>query len=201
MRGWLSMFAVAGLAATALPAPAAAQPLPPGSYQGQCRDVRMSGTFLSATCSAPGGVWGQSQINVPGCQGREIYVDREGGLACNVNERPITRPPPVDSYPPPRPGPPGVRPPPGGGWGGGTITVYERSGFRGASQRFSDDVDNLGRSRLNDRIRSIQVSGRGAWEVCKDAGYRGRCQIIRNNVGDTRVIGLENAISSFRRVR
>ena len=200
MRVWLALLSLSGALCAA--APVAAQPLPPGSYQGQCRDLRMQGTFLSATCSAPGGVWAQSAINVPGCQGREIYVDREGGLACNVNERPITRPPPVDSYPPPRPRPPVVRPPPpGGGWGGGAITVYERRGFRGASERFNDDVANLGRSRLNDRIRSIQVSGRGVWEVCKDAGYRGRCQIVRNDVGDTRVIGLEDAISSFRRVR
>lgn len=206
MRASLALLTLAGAAGATLlaAAPAASQPLPPGSYQSQCRDLQMQGTFLSASCRIPGGGgWAQSAINIPGCQGREIYVGPDGGLACNVNERPITRPIPPEAYPPPgtRPPPPGVRPPPGGGWGGGSITVYERRGFRGASQRFGDDVPNLGRSGLNDNIRSIRVSGRGAWEVCEHAGYRGRCRMVRNDVADARVIGLEDAISSFRRVR
>lgn len=210
MRAPFALLTLAGAAGAAMlaSAPATAQPLPPGSYQSQCRDLRMEGTFLSASCRIPGGGgWGQSAINVPGCQGREIYVGPDGGLACNVNERPITRPIPPEAYPPPgtrpppRPEPPIVRPPPGGGWGGGSITVYERRGFRGASQRFNDDVFNLGRNRLNDRIRSIEVSRRGAWEVCEHANFRGRCRIVSNDVADTRSINLEDAISSFRRVR
>lgn len=202
MRAWLALLTLSGAAAIA--APAAAQPLPPGSYRSECRDLQMQGTFLSASCRIPGGGgWAQSQINIPGCQGREIYVGPDGGLACNVNERPITRPIPPEAYPPPgtRPPPPGWRPPPGDGWGRGSITVYDRRGFRGASQRFDGDMPNLGRSALNDSIRSIRVSGRGAWEVCEHAGYRGRCQMVRNDIADTRVIGLEDAISSFRRVR
>ncbi|MCC7266210.1 MAG: beta/gamma crystallin family protein [Caulobacteraceae bacterium] len=201
MRASLALLTLAGAAGAALAglaAPASAQPLPPGSYQSQCRDLRFQGTFLSGSCRRPGGGWAQSAINVPGCQGREIYVGPDGGLACNVNERPITRPIPPEAYPPP-----GVRPPrPGGdGWGRGSITVYDRRGYRGASQRFDNDVDNLGRSRLNDNIGSIRISGRGAWEVCEHAGYRGRCRIVRNDLSDTRVIGLKDEISSFRRVR
>lgn len=196
----LTIAGAAGAAALGAATPAAAQPLPPGSYQSQCRDLSFQGTFLSASCRRPGGGWAQSSINVPGCQGREIYVGPDGGLACNVNEAPITRPIPPEAYPPPRPEPPGWRPPPGGGWGG-AITVYDRRGYRGASQRFNDDVPNLGRSGLNDNIRSIRVSRRGAWEVCEHAYFRGRCRIVRNDIADTRVINLQDAISSFRRVR
>ena len=64
------------------------------------------------------------------------------------------------------------------GYSGGAITVYERRGFRGASDRFSDDIPNLARTGLNDRIRSIQVGRRGSWEVCSDAYFRGRCRIV-----------------------
>lgn len=203
MRGWLALLTLSGAVGAA--APVAAQPLPPGSYQSQCRDIQMQGTFLSASCRAPGGGWAQSSVNYPGCQGREIYVGPDGGLACNVNERPITRPPGDDGYQPPprpRPEPPVVRPPPGGGWGGGgAITVYERRGFRGASDRFSDDIPNLSRTGLNDRIRSIQVGRRGSWEVCSDAYFRGRCRIVSRDVGDTRAINMEDNISSIRRVR
>jgi hypothetical protein len=192
---WLALLTVTG--AVGVAAPAAAQPLPPGSYRSDCRNYRVEGMFLSASCRAPGGGWAQSQINVNSCAGRDIYVGRDGGLACNVNERPITRPPPT------RP-PPVVRPPPpGGGWGGrGEITVYGKRNFKGASQRFRGEVPNLDRSGFNDRIRSIEIGRRGGtWQVCSDAYFRGRCQTVSRDIGDTRAIGLDRNISSIRRVR
>src|SRR5690606_8902571 len=110
-----------------------------GSYRSDCRDYRVEGIFLSASCRAPGGGWAQSQINVNSCAGRDIYVGPDGGLTCNVQERPITRPPPI------RPEPPGVRPPPpGGGWGSrGEITVYDGRNYRGRSMQFREEVANL----------------------------------------------------------
>ena len=43
--------------------------------------------------------------------------------------------------------------------------------------------------------------GRGAWEVCEDAYYRGRCQIIDGDVRDLGRSGMNDRISSLRPVR
>jgi hypothetical protein len=79
MRLFYGMATLALVAA----APAIAQPrdgLPPGSYQGQCSDMRVNGEFLSATCrGARGG--GQSSIRISSCAG-DIGVDASGALSC-----------------------------------------------------------------------------------------------------------------------
>jgi hypothetical protein len=63
-------------------------------------------------------------------------------------------------------------------------------------------MPNLNRSGFNDRAGSIQLERRsGPWIVCADANYRGRCVTIRNSVGDTRSLGLGQAISSMRPAR
>lgn len=186
---WILGFAALALSA----APALAQPyggVPPrGSYERQCTNIRMNGSILSATC---GGVRGgaESSINVLSCAG-DIWVDAQGGLAC--------RGPGVD---PPGYGPePGYRPPPpyapGGGYG--QITLYDGRGYRGQPFTVRGDIGNLDRTGFNDRTRSIRVPRRsGAWLVCTDAGYRGRCVTIDRSVRDTRDLGMWDAISSVR---
>lgn len=88
-----------------------------------------------------------------------------------------------------------------GGWQGGRggeITLYPSLGFRGQGFSATREFTNLPR-QFNDGAMSLRVRG-GAWEVCADANFRGRCQVVTRNVGDLREIGLSGAISSLRPV-
>ena len=71
------------VAALALAASAAhAQQIPPGSYQNSCKNIRVTGNNLTATCptSVPG-AWKNSLLFLP-CNGA-IYSDQRGNLTCN----------------------------------------------------------------------------------------------------------------------
>ena len=57
------------------------------------------------------------------------------------------------------------------------ITFYEGDAFRGASFRADRMVDNFAPTGFNDRAASAIVE-RGRWEVCTDAGFRGRCAVF-----------------------
>ena len=57
------------------------------------------------------------------------------------------------------------------------IVLFDRDEFRGRSLTVTDDLGDLGRSNFNNDPASIVVES-GTWEVCSDAFYRGRCQIL-----------------------
>jgi hypothetical protein len=176
------------VAATAIPA--AAQPLPPGSYRAQCRAVSLQGQFLHAQCRSARGGWATSSINVASCRG-DIGVDYQGGLVCGGPGMGPAPGRPPGLYPPP----PAVRPPQGA-FG---ITLYNRFGFRGQSMRVVGETPNLDGTRFNDRVASIQLARRsGPWLVCEDANYRGRCVTVADDVRDVGRIGMLNRISSMR---
>lgn len=171
---------------------------PPGSYQERCRDIRMNGPYLSAWCRGVRAS-GQSTLNVQSCA-TDIGVDPGGGLICGGPEADgYGRPP--GAYPPPgHGGGGGYRPPPGGDrW---SATLYDRPGFRGRSIEIRGDEPNLDGSGLNDRVRSIRFNRRsGPWEVCVNAGFRGRCMTAYRSIGDTSAIGMWDSISSLRPLR
>ena len=80
------------------------------------------------------------------------------------------------------------------------ITFYEGEGYRG--RVFSTDtmVPNMARTGFNDRASSVVVD-RGSWEVCEHARFEGRCAVLRRgSYPSLRHLGMENAISSVRRV-
>jgi len=80
------------------------------------------------------------------------------------------------------------------------ITFYEHEGFRGRAITTERAIDNFERSGLNDRTSSVIVE-RGRWEVCEDSRFRGRCVVLRRgNYDSLRSMGLENRISSARRI-
>lgn len=80
------------------------------------------------------------------------------------------------------------------------LTFYEGEGFRGRAFTTSAEVRNFERRGFNDRASSVIVE-RGRWEVCEDAGFNGRCVVLRRgNYDSLRGLGLENRISSVRRV-
>jgi hypothetical protein len=85
-----------------------------------------------------------------------------------------------------------------GGYGG--ITVYEDPDFRGDSVTLRNDVPDLRREGLNDRISSLEVDGNQAWEVCRDINFGGGCRVFQGTIDDLRSEGWNDRISSMRAV-
>jgi hypothetical protein len=81
-----------------------------------------------------------------------------------------------------------------------SVTFYQGDGFRGPNFSQDGPVGNFERFGFNDRASSVVIH-RGTWEVCSDAGYRGRCVTLRPgrypNLG---AMGLDNRVSSARPV-
>jgi uncharacterized protein YcfJ len=57
------------------------------------------------------------------------------------------------------------------------LTLYEAEDFGGASFRVDATIPNFASLGFNDRASSAVVE-QGRWEVCEDAGLRGRCMIL-----------------------
>jgi len=82
----------------------------------------------------------------------------------------------------------------------GQVTFYEREGFDGRSFTTEEQIANLQRSGFNDRASSAVVLG-GRYEVCDDAGFRGRCVVLRpGRYPSLAAMGLNDRISSVRAV-
>ena len=80
------------------------------------------------------------------------------------------------------------------------ITFYEREGFEGRSFTTDKSVGDLGRDAFNDRASSVVVIG-GRWEACENAGFGGRCAILRQGrYSSLTAMGLNDRISSVRTV-
>jgi uncharacterized protein YcfJ len=78
------------------------------------------------------------------------------------------------------------------------VTFYSGEGFAGQSFTADRPLGNFERSGFNDRASSAVVRN-GAWEVCEDARFEGRCVVLRpGNYADLRAMGLDNAVSSVR---
>ncbi len=81
------------------------------------------------------------------------------------------------------------------------ITFYEGEGFRGGAFSVDGPIANFDRTGFNDRASSAIVE-HGRWEVCEDAGFNGRCTVLRpGNYPSLAPMGLNNRISSVRPVR
>jgi hypothetical protein len=86
-------------------------------------------------------------------------------------------------------------------FGGAGITVSDDVNFEGATESFRDDVPDLRAFRFNDRISSLVVAPGESWEVCDDANYGGRCIIVSGSERDLRARGLNDVITSMRRLQ
>jgi hypothetical protein len=85
--------------------------------------------------------------------------------------------------------------------GGEGITVFDDRDFRGRSATFDQDVADLTRHGLNDRVTSLRIARGEQWEVCEHANYEGRCVVVSGEERDLRRNEWNHVISSFRRVR
>ncbi|WP_312167189.1 CVNH domain-containing protein [Phenylobacterium sp.] len=148
--------------------------LPSGSYQQTCRDARVSGNTLTASCRDGRGRWNYSTLNFRDC--RSDIGNDNGRLVCGWSGG-------------------GGGPP----WSGGqsTLMLYSSPNFSGQAYQAAREVTNLPR-QFNDRAMSLRIQGRGAWQICSDSDFRGRCQIFDRDVPDLRQYGLGEAVSSMR---
>jgi Beta/Gamma crystallin len=86
--------------------------------------------------------------------------------------------------------------------GGVGITVYEDPNYGGRSASFRDEVPDLRRFDLNDKISSFSIARGETWEVCVDIDYGGRCQVVTGAEPDLRRrSGWHDTISSMHRIR
>jgi hypothetical protein len=82
----------------------------------------------------------------------------------------------------------------------GQVTFFSSDGFRGQSFTADGNISNMERSGFNDRASSAVVRD-GNWQVCEDAGFEGRCAVLRPGEYPTLAdMGLGNEISSVRPV-
>ena len=80
------------------------------------------------------------------------------------------------------------------------VWLYEHSNFAGRTMRATGDVNDLANSGMNDATSSIFISF-GTWQFCEDANYRGRCVSFGPGQYNEMPPGMNDTISSFRRVR
>ena len=80
------------------------------------------------------------------------------------------------------------------------IIFYENDGFQGRSFTAQRQVDDFSRAGFNDRASSVVVQS-NRWEVCEDAGFGGRCVVLRQGRYDSlAAMGLNDRVSSVRTV-
>ena len=80
------------------------------------------------------------------------------------------------------------------------VWLYADSNFRGNTLRAVGDVSDLSSSGMNDKASSIFISF-GNWQFCEDSNYRGQCFILGPGQYGDIPQGMNDQISSFRRVR
>ena len=171
---------------------------PSGSYRDTCRDVMSfslgDDSMLVAQCRDERGRWRGASLRVGRC--REV-INRDGDLMCRDGA--------AGGF-----GGPGAQ----GGFGGqggfgrqgdsgrsqfgaDSVTLFSGVDFGGQAYTSREAVTNLPR-QYNDKAMSLKVEGRGAWTVCSDSDFGGRCQTFDRDVRDLRQYGLGEAVSSMR---
>ncbi len=80
------------------------------------------------------------------------------------------------------------------------VWLYEHGNFVGRTVRATGDVNDLSGSGMNDTTSSIFISF-GTWQFCEDSNYRGRCVTFGPGQYNEMPPGMNDSVSSFRRVR
>ena len=80
------------------------------------------------------------------------------------------------------------------------VWLYEHGNFGGRTVRATGDVVDLASTGMNDTTSSIFISF-GTWQFCEDSNYRGRCVTFGPGQYTEMPPGMNDTISSFRRVR
>ena len=149
---------------------------PAGNYLRTCRNITVfdygPNATISAQCRDETGRWRDTSARFAGCDRIE---NRDGQLSCRGGG-----------------GDGGLRPPPAsfGGWRqrlrpppaySSQITLFTAPNFGGERFQTREEISNLPK-RYNDQALSLRIEGRGAWEVCADSDFHGRCQVFDRDV-------------------
>ena len=81
-----------------------------------------------------------------------------------------------------------------------SITLYQEDHYGGDSRDVRDDQPDLDWIHFDDRVSSVEVHS-GVWELCSDSRYRGRCITVDHDIGKLDRMGMDDRISSVRRIR
>ena len=80
------------------------------------------------------------------------------------------------------------------------IILYKEDNFNGESRELRNDVPDFDWIHFDDRVSSIVVR-RGVWELCTNSHYRGRCITVDHDISKLSRMGMDDQISSARRIR
>jgi hypothetical protein len=80
------------------------------------------------------------------------------------------------------------------------IILYQEDNFGGDSRELTGDQPDLGWIHFDDRVSSVEVR-HGVWELCTNDHYRGRCITVDSDISKLSRLGMDDKISSVRRLR
>ena len=75
------------------------------------------------------------------------------------------------------------------------IILYQEDNFRGNPLPVDGRVRSLTPLHFNDRISSVRVIS-GAWRLCEDDFFRGRCVVITRDESKLGRLGMDDRVSS-----
>ena len=98
---------------------------------------------------------------------------------------------------------------PGGAYRGGGFTptsdanleVFDDIDFQGRRQTLTGSTPDISAIGMGGAISSLRAPPGGVWQVCTEANYRGRCQVVSGDISDLRPGDWNDVIASARRLR
>ncbi len=183
MRPFYNMLILASVLGAGSLAPAASlaqargAPPPPGDYWQTCQNITTFGygrdAMMTGQCKDRYGRYQSTSLRFANCS---TVTNQNGQLTCGYGNSGNGNT---------------------GGGRGSTLSLYRDANYAGQVLDTTREYSNLPR-QYNDMALSLKISGRGSWEVCADANFRGNCQTFDRDVPDLRRYGLGEAISSVR---
>jgi hypothetical protein len=82
---------------------------------------------------------------------------------------------------------------------GAGARIFADPNFGGRSETVYD-VPDLATMGFNDQVSSIEIPAGQVWQVCQDWNYTNHCEVINGDVANMRSIGMNDRISSIRRL-
>src|SRR5262245_11543175 len=83
--------------------------------------------------------------------------------------------------------------------GAADLTLYSEGDFQGRPLNVVIDLKQLGSLNFNDRASSVVIE-KGAWILCTDEDFGGRCVTLEpGRYGSLKELGIEDAVTSVRR--
>ena len=145
--------------------------LPGGSWRYSCRNGRLYGIVLYATCRDNFGNWRAATLDLRYC--RNDVVNQNGKLVCAGS---------------------------GPGAGFGRITLYRHTNYAGSSRTFSNDIPDLRSHGFGNETSSVLIQG-GTWQLCDRPNYRGYCVILDRSQANLWAFFFNDRAESIRRIR